>query len=98
MKSFRLFTKALAILVLLFAVTTFVMASYSAWFLNRSLTAQFEGKGKAIANGIAGASVEILLFRDAATIQATIEQYLEEGRAQGIAYIFVVDEKDNIIS
>ena len=35
-----------------------------------NLTEQYQSKGKAIANSIADASVEILLFRDAATIQA----------------------------
>src|SRR5947209_10968072 len=97
MKHFRLFTKALAILVLLFGITTVATAAFSAWFLEHTLTEQYVGKGKAIANGIAGASVEVLLFRDAATIQAMIERYLEEGKGQGIAYIFVVDADGDVL-
>jgi PAS domain S-box-containing protein len=98
MKRFRLFTKALAILVLLFGITAVTMGGFSAWALERNLTEQYESKGKAIATGLASASVEILLFRDAATIQALIDQYLEEGKIQGISYIFVVNERGHIIS
>ncbi len=98
MKRFRLFTKALAILILLFAITALSTAVFSAWILEDKLTEQYKRKGEAIANGIAGASVEILLFRDAATIQAMIDRYLEEGEDQGVGYIFVADERGNIIS
>jgi PAS domain S-box-containing protein len=98
MKRFRLFPKALAILVLLFGTTALATAVFSAWILERNLIEQYEGKGKAIANGIAGASVEFLLFRDPATIQAMIDQYLEEGKIQGVAYLFVVDRRGAIIS
>src|ERR1035438_727651 len=98
MKRVSLFTKALAILVLLFGVTSVTTAVFSAWMLDGALTDQFESRGKAISNCIASSSVEILLFRDSATIQAMIEQLQEEGKIQGVSYVFVVDERGAIIS
>ncbi len=98
MKSSRLFTKTLVLLVLLFGVTAVSTAVLSAWMLGRHLTAQYESKGQAIAESIARSSVDILLYRDAATVQAMIDQYLEEGKVQGVAYVFVVDANDEMIS
>jgi PAS domain S-box-containing protein len=98
MKFSRLFTKALLILVLIFGLATAATAVFSAWIVERNLAEQFESKGKAIANGIAGAAVESLLYRDAATIQAMVDQYLEEGKVRGVSYIFVVDARGDIVS
>ncbi len=98
MKSSRLFTKALVLLVVLFGITAVATSVFSARILDDHLTQEFESKGKAIAHGIAGASVEIILYRDSATIQAMIDQYLDEGQVQGVSYIFVMDATDEIIS
>jgi two-component system NtrC family sensor kinase len=67
----------------------------SAWRLNRSLTAEFRDKGTAIATGIANSAVEILLNRDASTLQATIDQFVQ---IKGVAYVFVIDESGEIVS
>src|SRR6185312_11929055 len=48
-----------------------------------------------IAGGIAGSSVEILLFRDESTIQALIDQALE---IDGVSYVFVANARGEIIS
>jgi two-component system sensor histidine kinase/response regulator len=98
MKSSRLFNKVLLMLLLVFAVTTVAIAVFSAKILDRNLTEQYESKGTAIANSIAESSVEVLLYRDAATIQAMIDQYLDEGRIQGVSYVFVVNADGEIIS
>src|SRR6476659_7132728 len=98
MRPSRLFTKALTMLVLVFGITTVATAVYSARLLNVHLTHEYESKGKAIANSIAGASVDILLYRDSATVQAMIDQYLEEGKVQGVSYVFVEDAHNEIIS
>jgi hypothetical protein len=92
------YVKILLLFAVLFSVTTLGPALLLGWNLDRLLTEQYEFKGKAIATGIAGASPELLLFRDAATIQAVVDQYLMEGKIQGIAYIFVVDKRGNMIS
>jgi PAS domain S-box-containing protein len=61
----------------------------------KNLNAEYTSKGSAIAKSIAGSSVETLLNRDASTIQALIDQFLE---IIGVAYVFVVDAKGEIIS
>jgi methyl-accepting chemotaxis protein len=95
MRPSRLFTKVLSVLVLLFGVATLVMAAFSAWLLYQELTEEYESKGTAVANSIANSSVEILLFRDASTIQALIDQALE---IDGVQYVFVVNAEREIIS
>ena len=61
-----------------------------AWRVEDELSREYESKGTAIANSIAGPSVEILLHRDAASVQALIDQYLD---IDGVGYVFVEDEK-----
>ena len=95
MKKTRLFTKTLVLLVALFGVAIVATAAFSAWVLNQNKTLEFESKGQAIANSIAGSSVEVLLFRDVSTIQATIDQYLD---IHGVGYVFVQDRKGDIIA
>jgi methyl-accepting chemotaxis protein len=95
MRSSRLFTKVLAVLVLLFGIGALAMGIFSAWILDRELTQEYQSKGTAIANSIAGSSLDILLFRDESTIQALIDQSLEIG---GVSYVFVVNSHGGIIS
>ncbi|HEX3869326.1 MAG TPA: response regulator, partial [Pirellulales bacterium] len=98
MSSLRLFTKVLVLLVVLFGITTGATAVFSGRVLDAHLTAEYESKGKAIANSIANAAVEIILYRDAAAIQAMLDQYLAEERVVGVSYVFVTDAKGEIIS
>jgi signal transduction histidine kinase/DNA-binding response OmpR family regulator len=95
MRTGRLFTRTLLVLIGVVAVTAGVLAAFSAWNLESQLTQQYENQGTAIANSIAGSSVDILLYRDASTIQAMIDQYLE---IEGVAYLFVVNDRGEIIS
>jgi PAS domain S-box-containing protein len=97
-KSGSLFSKALGLIVVLFGVTTITTVVFSAWLLNTRMTADYETTGRAIANSVAGASSENILYRDAAWVQAMIDQYLEEHAIQGVAYIFVVDSRGTVIS
>src|SRR5207237_4911996 len=64
MKFGGLFGKALIGLVVLFGVMTGVLGLFSTTLLDRRLTAEYETKGKAIVQGIASFSDEILLFRN----------------------------------
>jgi PAS domain S-box-containing protein len=91
----RLFIRALVVLLGLFGVTALATAAYSSWLLNRSLTAEYRDKAAAIADGIASLSVDYLLFRDPATVQAQIDQYLG---IEGVSYVFVMDEHGEIVS
>jgi methyl-accepting chemotaxis protein len=90
----RLFTKVLGILVFLYATTLTAMAGFSTWILTTSLTDEYQTKGLAIARSIASAGVDTLLYRDAATVQAIIDQYLD---TPGVSYVFVVDPHGEIL-
>ncbi len=95
MKRFKLFQRTLIIMVVLFGVIATVTSILSGWTLARRLTEEYRSKGTAIAKSIADASVELLLNRDASTVQTIIDQFLE---IEGVAYVFVTDENDAIIS
>jgi PAS domain S-box-containing protein len=96
MKSRGLFTKSLMILLGLFGVTTLVMSAFSAWSIDYNMSKEFENKGTAISESIAGASVETFVNRDPASAQAIIDERLE--RTPGVAYILVTDNQGEIIA
>jgi PAS domain S-box-containing protein len=91
----KLFKKTLIIIIVLFIVIAVTIAISSGWNLYHDLVQEYKSKGTAIAKSIAGSSVEILLNRDAATIQSMIDQFLE---ISGVSYVFVVDSKGEILS
>jgi methyl-accepting chemotaxis protein len=91
-KTRRLFVKVLVILVLLFGLTMLVMGGFAAWLFDHSLRDQYVSKGVALADSLASASVR---DEDASTLQARID---EAARTQGVAYIFRVDEKGEVIA
>ena len=91
----RLFTKTLILIVILFAVIATAISILSARNLDSSLTAEYESKGQAIAQGIADSSTEILLNRNLATVQAIIDQFIE---ISGVAYVFVSDAEGEIVA
>jgi len=91
----KLFKKTLIIIIVLFIVIAVTIAISSGWNLYNDLVKEYKSKGTAIAKSIAGSSVEILLNRDAATIQAMIDQFLE---INGVSYVFVVDSHGEILS
>jgi len=95
MRTSRLFTKTLILIVILFGVIATATSILTGWTLYRSLTAEYRSKGIAIAEGIADSSAEILLNRDLSTVQATIDQFSEIG---GVAYVFVTDGQGEIVS
>ncbi|MFB3062449.1 MAG: SpoIIE family protein phosphatase, partial [Candidatus Binatia bacterium] len=95
MKTSRLFTKTLILIVILFAIIATATSVLSGWTLYRSLTAEYQSKGIAIAQSVADSSAEILLNRDLSTVQAIIDQFGEIG---GVAYVFVSDAQGEIIS
>ncbi|UCE64137.1 MAG: SpoIIE family protein phosphatase [Nitrospirota bacterium] len=95
MRLSRLFTKALIIIVILFGLIALTSSILLGWNLYKSLTEEYESKGTAIAQSIADSSVEILLNRDASTIQAMVDQYL---KIKGVSYVFVLDGEDEFIT
>jgi sigma-B regulation protein RsbU (phosphoserine phosphatase) len=95
MKTSRLFTKTLLLIVILFGVIATATSILSGWTLYRSLTTEYRSKGIAIAKGVADSSAEILLNRDLATVQAVIDQFDE---IAGVGYVFVTDGQGEIVS
>ncbi|GAB6057681.1 response regulator [Desulfonatronum parangueonense] len=95
MKSSRLFRKALLAMVLVFGAMATGSSFYSGWTLYRQLMLENESKAVAIARSIANSSTELLLGRDAATLQGVIDQYLE---IKNVAYVFVYDRSGDIVS
>ena len=91
----KLFKKTLLIIIILFIVIAVTIAISSGWNLYKDLVQEYKSKGTAIAKSIAGSSVETLLNRDASTIQAMIDQFLE---ISGVFYVFVVDAQGEIVS
>jgi signal transduction histidine kinase/CheY-like chemotaxis protein len=96
MKSPGIFAKALLILLGLFGLTALVMTMATAWTINSGLTEEFHNKGQAIAECIAELSVETLLNRDPASVQALIDARLEG--TPGVSYVLVIDPQGEIIA
>jgi PAS domain S-box-containing protein len=94
-KSSRLFRKTLLAMVFIFGAMATVSSLYSGWTLHRQLMLENESKAVAIARSIANSSTELLLGRDAATVQAVIDQYVE---IKNVAYVFVQDRAGEVIS
>lgn len=95
MKMSRLFRKALIAIIVIFGLMANGTALLSAWLIYQNLTEEYISKGRAIAVSIAGASVEVLLNRDASTVQSMIDEFLN---IEGVAYVYVVDSENQIIS
>ncbi len=91
----RLFKKTLILMVILFGVIATTTSIVSGWNLYRQLTKEYQSKGTAIAKSIADSSVELLLNRDASTVQAVVDQFTE---IEGVAYAFVADRHGEILS
>ncbi len=85
---FGLLTKIIlflaAVLIPLAAVTWYV----SVQTLRRQMTEEFTSKGSAIANSLASSGVDLILTRDASTVQALIDQF---AGISGVAYVMVYD-------
>ena len=95
MKMAGLFKKTLLVMICLFAIIAVIMSVYSDWTLDSHLTHEYTSKGIAICESISRSSVDILLNRDASTIQSTIDQFIE---IKGVAYVFVINAEGEFVS
>jgi PAS domain S-box-containing protein len=96
MKRSRLITRIGLVLVALFGCSAVLSAGLSAWSLSKLLEKQYRSKGQAIAVTIAGASIDdILLQKEAATLQARINQF---ARTEGVGYILVRDHEGEVLA
>jgi len=94
-KGMSIFKKTGLLALVLFGVISLLASTLTAYTLYAHMTEEYMSKGSAIAQSIAGSSQEILLNRDAATVQAMIDQYLE---IEGVAYVFVMDADRVVVS
>ncbi len=95
MKMSKIFQKTLLLNFILFGVISTSMSLISALTLHDHMVNEYISKGKAIASSIASSSVEILLNRDASTIQSMIDQFRD---SDGAAYVYVQDSNGDIVS
>src|SRR5262245_34177402 len=95
MKLTKLFHKTFLLMVILFGVIATATSALSAWNLYQHLTTEYRSKGIALAKIVADQNVESLLNASAATLQATIDQFLS---IEGVAYVFVVDAERTILA
>lgn len=91
----KLFKKTLIMIVLLFGVIATITSTYAGWILYNRIIEEYKSKAIAIANNIAQSSVEIILNRDASTIQSIVDQYSE---IEGVSYVIVVHKNGDILS
>lgn len=95
MKLSSLFQKTLVGQVILFSIVTVSMSVASAYSLRWHLTGEYSSRGSAIAKGIADSSAELLGSDSPETFQAIID---ESADLRGVAYIFVLNAKRQIIA
>jgi len=95
MRISRLFLKTVFSIIFLLAIFALSTMLYFSRQLRIRMIGEFESKGKAIADSIANSGGEVLLSRDASTIQAVVDQY---GEIDGVGYVFVVDVDHEIIA
>jgi twitching motility protein PilJ len=86
--------------IVLFLVLTLLPLAAIAWTisvraLRDNLTDEFTSKGTAIANSLATSAVDLVLTRDASTVQALVDQFAAIG---GVAYVLVYDPEQNLMA
>ena len=94
-RGLSLFQKTGLLAFCLFGIIATMASGLAAWTLYGRMTEEFVSKGSAIASSIARGSQEILLARDASTIQSMIDQYLA---IDGVAYVFVKDADHLVVA
>ncbi len=82
-------------MIVLFVLIALASSVLLGWDLYKSLSKEYEGEGTAIARSIADSSVETILNRNPATLQAVVDQYLA---INGVAYVFVLNAEVEMIA
>ena len=63
--------------------------------LRYRMTEEFTSKGEAIANSLASSGVDLVLTRDASTVQSVVDQFAS---ISGVAYVMVYDPQKTLIA
>ena len=92
----NLYSRVLLVVVALFVAAAALSGILAALVLSQTLDQQYRSKGQAIASIVAGASMDdILLERDAGSLQALVDQYAE---TEGVSYILVHNRAGEVIA
>lgn len=92
----KLFQANLIREIVLFGLVAIILSISFSLTLQAHLLEEFIYRGTVISESIANSSVELLINRDAATIQATIDQFIDP--TSGVAYVFVVDDQGKFMA
>ena len=86
-------------LILFLAVTLVPLAAITWWISVRALTSnltdEFTSKGTAIARSLSSSAVDLLLTRDASTVQGLVDQF---GAINGVKYVMVYDSHKTLVA
>src|SRR2546428_4930562 len=86
-------------IILFLAATLVPLAATRWWFPVRArptnLPHEFPSKGPAIAKSLASSGVDLLLTRDASTVQATVDQF---AAINGVKYVIVYDPQKTLVA
>ena len=94
-KPSKLLKKALLIFLSIFIFMSILICSINSWVLYQQSLSEYEKEGSMLAKSIADTSVDLILNRDAASIQAKINELVE---SSNIAYIIVHNDQNEIIA
>ena len=86
--------------IILFLAAVLIPLATLTWLLSvrairESMTDEFTSKGTAIANSLASSGVELIVTRDASTVQAMVDQF---AAISGVAYVMVYDPQRTLIA
>jgi len=86
-------------IILFLAATLVPLAAITWWIsvraLTTNLTEEFTSKGTAIAKSLASSGVDLLLTRDASTVQGSVDQF---GAIGGVKYVMVYDPQKTLVA
>ena len=86
--------------IIVFLVAVLIPLAAVTWYasvrtLRKEMTDEFTSKGTAIANSLASSGVDLILNRDASTVQALVDQFVS---INGVAYVMVYDTQKTLIA
>ncbi|MGH7266243.1 MAG: methyl-accepting chemotaxis protein, partial [Candidatus Rokuibacteriota bacterium] len=96
---FGLPAKISVFLALILVPLAFMTWDISVSALRRQMTDEFTSKGTAIATSLATSGVDLVLTRDASTVQAYVDQFVGANSGiPGVAYVMVYDPQKTLIA
>jgi twitching motility protein PilJ len=96
---FGLLTKIIVFLTIVLVPLAAITWYASVRTLREKMTDEFTSKGSAIANSLASSAVDLILNRDASTVQARVDEVVSGKDAiAGVAYVMVYDPRKILIA